>query len=164
MQQRQSKTGFLLHTAALVCFGLFALSGPAHSQQSDTGATLEEVQAEFSEAFEAIGQFSARERDEALAALDDTLQQVDERIEETEQAVRDNWSEMSQATREQTAETMRTLRERRNQLSKAIGALSQGAGTAWGDLMEGVRSGWNDLELAWDDATAALTPETESGN
>lgn len=163
MQRKHSRTGLLLATATVVWLGLLAVSGPAQSQQSDNGTTVEEVQAEFSEAFESIGQYSAEQRDEAMAALNDTLEQVDAQIEETEQAVRNNWSEMSQATREQTAETMRTLRERRNQLSQAIGALSQGAGTAWDDLMQGVRNGWNDLQLAWDDATEAASQESETG-
>lgn len=164
MQQKQSRTGLLLSTATALCFGLLAVSGPAQSQQSDDSTTFEDVQAEFSEAFESIGQYSAQQRDEAMAALDDTLEQVDARIEETEEAVRNNWSEMSQAAREQTAETMRNLRERRNQLSEATGALSQGAGTAWDDLMEGVRNSWNDLQLAWDDATEAASPESETGD
>lgn len=161
MQLKQSTPSFYRPIAAAFCLGFLTLSAPAQSQQSDAGTTLDNVQAEFSEAFATIGAYTAQERDEALTELDATLQRLDEQIEETEVAVRDEWSEMSQATREQTAAAMRTLHERRNQLSEATGALSQGMGTAWDDLMAGVRNGWNDLELAWDDAAAAVGPDSE---
>lgn len=150
--------------AAAFFVGLLTLSAQAQSQQTDAATTFEDVQAEFSEAFAIIGAYTAQERDEALAALDATLQRLDAQIEETEDAVRDEWSEMSQATREQTAAAMRTLRERRNRLSEAAGALSQGMGTAWDDLMAGVRNGWTDLDRAWDDAEAAIGPESETGD
>ena len=164
MQMKQSNPRFYRPITAAVCLGLLTLSAPAQSQQSDAGATFDDVQAEFAEAFATIGDYTVEERDEALAALNETLQQLDAQIEDTEDAVRDEWSEMSQASREQAAAAMRALRERRNELSEAAGALSQGMGTAWDDLMVGVRTGWTDLERAWDDAAAAVGPDSEEGN
>lgn len=93
--------------------------------------------------------------------MDATLQRLDERIDQTEARVRDEWADMSEATQEQTAAALSALRERRNRLSEAYGALSQGGGTAWNDLMTGIQDGWADLEQAWDDAIAAMDPETE---
>ena len=48
---------------------------------------FEDVEAEFSEAFETIDQFTALQRDEALATLDATLWRLDVQIEDTEKAV-----------------------------------------------------------------------------
>jgi len=151
-----------LPLAALPFAAGLALASPAWAQGSGEEASFEQVQAEFSEAFEAIGQYTAEERDEALAALDSTLERLDDRIEELQQRAMDEWSQMSEASREQTSEALRDLRERRNRLSEAYGALSQGTGTAWDDLIGGVRNGWSDLSQAWDDATAALGPDSET--
>lgn len=146
------------------CLGVVMLAFPnAVWAQSDSVTNLDEVQAEFAEAFEAIGDYSAAQRDEAVAELEATLTRVDDRIEALEGRVRNEWSQMSEATREQTAAALRNLRDRRNQLSEALGALSQGAGAAWDDLVQGIRNGWNDLEAAWDEAAAAGT-EPEKGD
>lgn len=141
---------------------LLALSPPTWAQSDDDATRLEDVQAEFSEAFDAIGDYSADQRDEALDAIDATLGRIDDRIDDLEQRVRNQWSEMSEATQENTSAALSALRERRNRLSEAFGALSQGAGTAWQDLLAGVRTGWADLERAWDEAAAAMRPETET--
>ena len=133
------------------------------AQQSGDAASLDDVQAEFAEAFDAIGQYTAQERDAALAALDETLGRIDDQIDQLEQRVRDQWAEMSQAARERTSNALRELRTQRNRLSEAYGALGQGAGDAWGDLVTGVRAGWTELELAWDEAFVALGPEPEQG-
>ncbi|MCR9112056.1 MAG: hypothetical protein NXH84_02215 [Rhodobacteraceae bacterium] len=164
MQTRRKSPALRLSAALALCVGLLALPLPVQAQQSDETTTFEDVQKEFSETFDTISEYTAQEREDALAAIDETLQRLDGRIEETEAAIRDQWSEMSQATREQTAATLKTLRERRNRLSEAVGALSQGAGNAWGDLMAGVRNGWNDLERAWGDAASTVDTETETGD
>jgi len=133
------------------------------AQQSDDQTTLDEVQAEFSDAFAAIGDFTADQRDAALAEMETTLQRLDERIDETEARVREEWANMSEATQEQTSAALTDLREQRNRLSQAYGALSQGASTGWDDLVVGIQDGWADLERAWDDADAAMSDDTKNG-
>jgi septal ring factor EnvC (AmiA/AmiB activator) len=139
--------------------GLALIAGPGHAQDATEPTTLDEVQAEFSEAFASIGEFTAEQRDAALAALDETLASLDERIEETEARVRENWSEMSDATQQRTAAALRELREERNQLSESYGALAQGTATAWDDLMAGVRAGWAEVGTAWTEAMTAMTDD-----
>ena len=75
--------------AAACCLGILAVSAAAQTQQSDEMTSFENVQLEFSEAFQSIAQFTALQRDEALAALDATLQRLDAQIEKTEKSVRD---------------------------------------------------------------------------
>ena len=147
------------------CLGAALLVLPTASWSGTSGSQtdLDKVQAEFGEAFETIGAYSADQRDQALAATRETLDNIDDRIDELEDRIRDRWSDMSEATREQTSEALSALRERRNRMSEAFGALSQGSGSAWDDLMAGIRSGWSDLETAWDDAAAAMTPDDKTG-
>jgi len=152
--------------AACLGAGLLVLptSSSSSSEQSDDPTRLDDVQAEFGEAFETIGSYSAEQRDQALEATRSTLERMDDRIDELEDGIRHRWADMSEATREQTAKALSALRDRRNRLSEAFGALSQGSGSAWNDLMAGIRSGWDDLESAWNDAVAAMGPEPETGD
>lgn len=149
--------------AVLLGATLLVSTTSAWSQQSDASTSLDDVQAEFADAFAAIGAYSAEQRDEALDAMEMTLARIDEQIDDLEQRIRDEWADMSEATREQTTGALSALRERRNRLSEAFGALSQGSGSAWDDLMAGVRDGWADLETAWDDAAAAVAPDPDTG-
>ncbi len=149
--------------AGLLGFAVITVPATGLAQQTGEETTLDDVQGEFSEAFAAIGGFTADQRDAALAEMDATLQRLDDQIDETEARVREEWADMSEATRERTSAALSAMRERRNRLSESYGALSQGTATAWGDLMAGVRSGWADLETAWDDAAAAMSDRTETG-
>jgi len=149
-------------TIGLLGLGPMMVPGVAAAQQSEDETSLDEVQAEFSEAFSAVGGYTADQRDAALAEMEATLQRLDEQIDETEARVRREWSEMSEATRERTSDALSALRERRNRLSESYGALSQGTASAWDDLMAGVRSGWTDLEAAWDEAAVAMSDSTET--
>ena len=147
----------------LLVVGLGAVPGTGLAQQSQETPNLDEVQAEFSEAFAAIGDYTADQRDAALAEMEETLQRLDERIDETEARVREEWSEMSAATQERTTAALSSLREQRNRLRDSYDALSQGAATAWDDLLAGVQDGWADLERAWDNAAETISADTDTG-
>ena len=143
--------------------GVALIAAPGLAQEEPEPTSLDEVQADFSEAFASIGEFTADQRDAALAALEETLARLDTRIEETEARVREDWSEMSAATQERTAAALQELRQERNQLSESYGALAQGAETAWDDLMAGVRAGWAEVGTAWNEAVTAMTDESDTG-
>lgn len=150
------------------CLGLLvlalALASPAWAQEQNEATTVEEVQAEIAEAMDAVGRYTADERDEALATLDTALERLDAEIEEMEYQIRARWSEMSQTARERTSGALADLRVRRNQLSQTYGALSQSAASAWDDLLAGMREEWTALESAWDDAAMAADPDAETGD
>lgn len=140
----------------LMAGGVLALglALPLAAQDGGTGdrVTAEEVQAELDEAFETIGEYSAEQREEALAAVRETLDEIDSEIARLEQRARENWADMSEATQEQTRETLEELRDRRNRLSEAYGAMRQGTQSAWDEVQEGVASAWSELKDAWDAA------------
>lgn len=147
-----------------MALGLAVLVLPGAGWAQDaSGPSLDEVQAEFAEAFEAIGAYGAQERDAALEALGATLGRLDAEIDALERRTREDWSEMSRQARERTTAALRDLRAQRNRLSEVRGAMTEGVDTAWDDLVEGVDAAWTDLEHAWDDAAAALGPENGTG-
>ena len=124
--------------------------------------TAEEIQAEFDEAFETIRAYSEDQRDEAVAAMRETLSEIDTEIAEIEQRARENWADMSEATQEQTRETLNALRERRNELSEAFGEMQAGSASAWDEVQDGVANAWTEVKGAWNAVFEGT--ETSNGN
>ena len=99
---------------------------------------------------EAIGDYSVRQRDEALNEAREALDRVDAEIERQEHALRENWSEMSEAARETARNRLRDLRAARNELGERFGALQSGTREAWEDLKAGFSESWTAFTEAWE--------------
>ena len=145
---------------AALLLGMLAANAPIWAESKDR-ITVDDVQAELSEAYTAIGKFTLQERDDALSAVDDTLIRIDGEIDLLEQRARQNWADMSQAARNRTTAVMLRLRIRRNRLGEMYGALRFGADAAWNDLTIGLTRAWQDLEAAWDDAVDDANTNSE---
>jgi|GEM_PF-2033634 len=111
--------------------------------------TAEKVQDELDDAFDTISEYSAEQRDEALAEVRENLDKIDAEIAQIEQRTRENWADMSEATQERTRQALENLRERRNELSEAYGAMAEGAESAWGELQDGLANAWSEVGDAW---------------
>lgn len=142
-----------------------AVSMPAYAQDaSETEMTEritpDEVQAEISEAFAKISDYTVEQRDEALEATRANMKRIDAEFEMLENRARENWADTSQAARDRMSKALQTLRERRNRLSEMYGAMSQGTGSVWDELVSGVGRAWEELEPAWDDAVSEANSDS----
>ena len=117
--------------------------------KSNEPITIEDVQAELSDVYSAIAQYSVQERDEALDAAEQSLDRIDAEIEILENRARENWAEMSQAARDRTSDALQDLRARRNRLGEMYGAMTHGADAAWDELIIGFTRAWDELKAAW---------------
>lgn len=136
-----------------VMIATLAFSSPGWSQESaDHTTSIEEVQSETSEAFQAIGEYSIDQRDIAFSKIEQTMARIDDEIDALENRSRENWSEMTDEAKEQRATALRELRARRNELSERYGELKHGAETAWDELQEGFSDAWEALSDAWQSA------------
>lgn len=134
------------------------LAAPLAAQEAgDTPAltTSEEVRTEISEAFDAIADYTAQERDEALADAEAALADLDAEIARREQALRENWSEMSASARARARDQLAELRAARNRLGERYGALQAGAESAWDELKEGFGDAWDAFSAAWEEEDGA---------
>lgn len=160
-----SHTTLSLAVAAALAFGPVTATADEHG--GDNGMSFDEVRSELSEAMQALGDYTAQERDEALAAAREALDRADAEIERQEQALRENWAEMSEAAREDAAARLEDLREARNQLGERFGALRAGADSAWDDLTQGFSNAWDSFSDAWsdtaEDAMDATGNDADSG-
>ncbi|MFP4045027.1 MAG: hypothetical protein ACLFTP_10765 [Rhodosalinus sp.] len=119
------------------------------AQDPKAQTTADEVRAEIAEAMNAVSDYSAQERDQALIRARAALDRLDAEIERREQALRENWAEMSRSSRETAEARLRDLRDARNRLGERYGALQAGASSAWDELSSGFSNAWTDVSEAW---------------
>ena len=138
--------------AASVLTGAIFFTGAIHAQEASDLVTPEEVKTDISEAMEAIGEYSVQEKDKALAAAREGLQNLDAEIDRREAALRNNWESLEDGARDSYAEAVSDLRAARNRLGERVGALEAGSEDAWGDLTEGFTRAYADFKARWKEA------------
>jgi len=139
----------LLISAAL----LLCLHGASSIAQDNT-ADFDAVREDARQLMASIGDYSADQRDEAVAATKETLDKLDQNIEVMEHNLREQWASMDTAAREQSRETMRALREERNELAQWYGAMKNSSANAWDEMKSGFSEAFESLGKAWDKAVA----------
>lgn len=122
---------------------------------ADPLRTPTDVRNEIGEALQAVSQFAAEERDEAVAAARRGLSRLDAEIIRRRTALRENWGEMSEAARADAATAIDALQMARNRLGERLGALEAGAGSAWDDLKTGFADAYGTLSDVWSDEDSA---------
>ncbi len=138
--------------AASALTGAILFSGAIHAQEANDLVTSEEVKTDISQAMEAVGKYSVQEKDEALAAVREGLQDLDAEIDRREAALRESWDSLEDGARDEYAEAVSDLRAARNHLGERVGALEAGSEDAWGDLTEGFTRAYADFKARWKEA------------
>jgi len=142
--------------AALLAAGIAlaapVLAAPAFAAGGDDTpglTTSQEVRKEISQAVDAVGDYAAQERRQALSSARAAMERLDAELDRRQDALRENWNDMSAAAREEARAAMRDLRQARNRLGERYGALEAGADSAWDELTEGFVEAYRDLSELW---------------
>lgn len=137
-----------------------AMSSPMASATDETSDSVDaaDVRAEIAESVDAIGAYTAEQRDVAVAAAEKTLADIDTALDRFENNVRENWNDLSDEAQAEASTAMETLRQERNEFGEHVAALKSGADDAWDDLVNGFTDAWAEFESAWEDTDE--TPDT----
>jgi triphosphoribosyl-dephospho-CoA synthetase len=122
-------------------------AGFAKSYEDNT--TVKSVQQEAQDLLEALKDYTADQRDEAIERSKTALDILDRRIDELETDIADNWDQMSSAAREKTRESLKTLRKKRNDVAEKYGSLKASSTSAWEEMKQGFSDAYEDLSDAW---------------
>jgi len=140
-------------TAAAAALALIsAMPAQAASDTNDETPSFEEIRANIGETFDAIAEYSAEQRDEALESTKKALAEADAAIERVENDIRENWHEMTKDMKIESGEALRDLRRERTELAEEYGAMKSGSDEAWDDLVNGFTEAWEEFETAWEKA------------
>lgn len=129
-----------------------SLHGAAMARSSDSDAKLETARTKVAEAIEAIREYSAAERAEALEKARAALDQLDTALGERSDEMRDRWNEMSEESRDAADEKLEELTKRRILLAEKLGILEAGSESAWSEMKSGLSAAWKELSDAIEDS------------
>lgn len=146
--KQQNKRALIL--AAILATSLAAPTVALAAQEQEAATiSADQVQEEAAQAMQALANYTAQERDQALSAARKAMQQLDQQIDQREDALRDQWADMSTAAREQAKASLAQLRQTRNALGERYGALESGMDSAWNELRDGFTSAYEAVVEAW---------------
>ncbi|MDN5849343.1 MAG: hypothetical protein L0H63_06830 [Nitrococcus sp.] len=114
------------------------------------------VQEETTEAIEAIKQYSAAQRDQALARAKALIEELDVRIAELKTWIDQHWDPMQAAARQQARDTLSQLEAQRADLAEAYETLETSSSSAWEDVKQGFLKSYRTLRKSFDEARSEL--------
>ncbi len=135
---------------------LFLLSPQVFAADTSADETsAAEVKEEVAESAEAIREYSAEQRDEAVQAAKETLARLDARIEAMQAKLDENWDEMDQAARQRSSDALKALKRQRTEVAEWYGGMKHSSAEAWEDVKKGFVDSYRSLGdafgKAWDE-------------
>lgn len=154
------KTAFVTAVIAPMILAAASIAG----QKTDGGTTTDEVKKEVKEAVQAIKNYSAEQRDQAVKEVKIALENLDARIDRMQNSMEKKWSEMDQASREKYKETLTSLRKERNELSEWYGGMQHSSAEAWEHVKNGFVEGYEAMANAFDQAESEFDSGEPAGD
>lgn len=142
-----------------LCFAPFM-----YAQSDDDAATAQDVKRETRELLSTLGQYTADQRDQAIAEASEALETLDDRIHALEDSIADNWDTMTRQTREQARENLRALREQRNELAEQYGSFKTSSAEAWDEMKKGFFDSYKRLSESWENARKTYDKSAHEDN
>ena len=142
--------------AAILCLATTAL--PASEPDTDSAA---DIRRETAELLQALKNYGAEQRDEALARSRAALDNLDRRIETLEAGMLEKWEDMDQAARERARASLQALREQRTRVAEWYGSMKSSSASAWGHIRQGFSQAYQSLQDAWEKSEQEFRPAEE---
>lgn len=114
----------------------------------------ENIETQMRDTWETIKQFSADQKEQALAALRHALDGLDEDIDQASEQIDDNWQDMSQDARLKKQEALSELKEQRETLQARYQQLEASLEDNWEAAKARFGGAWESTKDAWSQLTA----------
>lgn len=141
------KTAYAVLIVAFI--GFFSVL-PAFS--ADPPAEKKEVGQEVKEAVEAIKEYSADQKDEAVKKGKAVLDNLDDHIEQLESRIKKDWDKMGDSTRKTAKNSLEVIQKQRNEMAKWVGSMKQSSSGAWEEVKKGFVESYETLSDSFDKA------------
>ena len=138
----------------LAVFGLTPLCLAATTSDK---TSLEDVKKESKDLIQTLKGYSAAQRDEAIAKIKVTLDDLDQRINTLEATIDANWEKMDKTARENARNRLQELHKERTEVADWYGRLKSSSTEAWEQTKKVFSDAYKDLNEAWEKS------ETEFG-
>lgn len=134
-----------------------ALAGCADEPEETNAQKLEREGQEFADA---LADYSAERKDEAVSKAREALADLDTRIDRLQERVEERWNEMDQSTREEARKNLEALKERRGELGVWYERLEESSAEAWSRMREGFSEAYSAFRDRWREAESEIDRET----
>ena len=130
-----------------------------YGQTAEDNTTKKEVKQEIKEAFEAVKNYTADQRNDAVKKIKVALENIDRQLESMENRIGKQWDQMDQAARREARSTLASLRKQRNELAEWYGGLKYSSAEAWGHVKSGFLRSYEALSKSFGKAESEFNPE-----
>lgn len=117
---------------------------------SEDKTSIKEVKQETQELIQALGTYTADQRDEAIERTKTALDELDKRIDALETRIDNNWDQMNKAAREKARANLKALRKQRTEVAEWYGRLETSSADAWEHTKKGFSDAYKNLSDAWE--------------
>jgi len=142
---------------AFAFFAFLGMAAAADAGGQQSGKTqAADVEKEFREALQALKNYSAGQREQAVEKIKAAMDALNAEIDRLNEEFGRNWDRMDKAGREKAAETLKSLRKKSNDLAEWYGALKHGSADAWEQVKNGFAESYEVLSKHLEDAVREL--------
>lgn len=117
---------------------------------SEDNTSVKEVKKETQDLIQALDNYTAEQRDEALERIKTALDELDKRIDTLETHVDNNWDQMNKAAREKSRANLKELRKQRTKVFEVYSRLKTSSADAWEDVKKGFSDAYKKLSNTWE--------------
>ncbi|CCQ89177.1 conserved exported hypothetical protein [Nitrospina gracilis 3/211] len=128
----------------------------AESKAKDK-TTTEDIGKRFDALTESIKNYSAQEKDEAVAEVESNLDYLDRRIDALQNKADRKMGSMSAEAKKELNEKLKALKRERDEVQKWLGEMKRSSKDAWGDITDGFSDATSRLGKAFDQASDAFS-------
>ncbi|MFO7784686.1 MAG: hypothetical protein ACQET7_15830 [Thermodesulfobacteriota bacterium] len=143
---RFMKTNFSM----FMFIAMLVITPLCYAESSEEKTSIKEVKQETRDLIQALGSYTADQRDEAVQRTKTALNNLDEHIDALEKRVDDNWDKMNKAAREKARANLKALRKQRNEAAEWYGSLKTSSAGAWEHVKKGFSDAYKALGDAWE--------------
>lgn len=138
------------YACLLLLLAIFALTSLCLAAPASDKTSLEDVKKESNDLIQTLKAYSAAQRDEAIAKIKVTLDDLDQRITALEATIDANWEKMDKTARENARIRLQELHEERTEVAKWYDSLNSSSAEAWEQTKKVFSEAYKDLNEAWE--------------
>ncbi|CAI2717482.1 hypothetical protein [Nitrospina watsonii] len=152
----------IIITAMCALLAMPAMSVLAATEQDKT--TTEDIGKKFDALTESIKNYSAQEKEEAVADVEKNLDYLDQRIDALQHKADRNMKTMSESAKKEMNEKLKTLKRERDEVQRWLGEMKHNSKDAWEDITDGFSDATSRLGKAFGQASDAFSKNKNKGN
>jgi chromosome segregation ATPase len=158
---KHEKTNLSVLVWMLTAMFAMALPGCTDSSEdrkavSGDETSIKEVKQKTQDLLQALGGYTADQRDEAVERTQTALDSLDKRIDALETRIDNNWDQMNETARENGRASLKALRKQRTEVAEWYDKLKTGSADTWEQTKKGFSDAYKNLSGTWEKSAKEL--------